>query len=255
LNPGTPSLDAPGLKEVEAETHVVLQRFSEALMNGWAVVLATLLGPILAVQAQKAVERARERRSRKSWVFHQLMATRAARVSPEHVQALNMIDLAFYGQRVLGIHRRSKSEKAVLDAWREYHDHLSTKADDETLTIWNVKGDELFINVLFAMAEDVGYRFDRVQLKKGAYSPIAHGQLEEQQHALRKLAIDVLAGQSPLRMEVTSLPIHDDALKSQLALQGKLLSALDGSGELTVAVRDSRSQRNDSTVDQAKTVG
>src|SRR5690349_12694666 len=133
-------------------------------MNDWAIVLATLLGPVLAVQAQKAIERARERRSRKGWVFHQLMATRAARVSPDHVQALNMIDLAFYGKRILGVHRRSKSEQAVIDAWKEYHDHLNTRADDSAMAIWNVRSDELFTNLLFAMAGEVGYRFDRVQL-------------------------------------------------------------------------------------------
>lgn len=207
-------------------------------MNDWSVVLATLLGPVLAVQAQKAVERARERRSRKSWVFHQLMATRAARVSSEHVQALNMIDLAFYGQHIFGIHRRSKSEQSVSDAWREYHDHLNTKVDDDVLRIWHINGDELFINMLFAMADDVGYKFDRVQLKKGSYSPIAHGELEDQQRALRKLAIDVLAGDTSLKMEVTSFPVHDEALKAQLELQSKLSSALDGSGALTVAIKD-----------------
>lgn len=177
-------------------------------MNNWSVILATLLGPVLAVQAQKAIERARERRSRKSLVFHQLMSSRAARVSPEHVQALNMIDLAFYGQHIFGIHRRSKSEQSVIAAWREYHDHLNTKVVDDALRIWHINGDELFINMLFAMAGDVGYKFDRVQLKKGSYSPIAHGELEDQQSALRKLAIDVLAGNTPLKMEVTSLPIH-----------------------------------------------
>jgi len=207
-------------------------------MNDWSVVLATLLGPVLAVQAQKAVERARERGSRKSWVFHQLMATRAARVSSEHVQALNMIDLAFYGQKIFGIHRRSKSEQSVIDAWREYHDHLNTKVDDDALRIWHINGDELFINMLFAMADDVGYKFDRVQLKKGSYSPIAHGELEDQQRALRKLAIDVLAGDTSLKMEVTSFPIHDEALKAQLELQSKLSSALDGSGALTVAIKE-----------------
>lgn len=207
-------------------------------MNDWSVVLATLLGPVLAVQAQKAIERARERRSRKSWVFHQLMASRAARVSPEHVQALNMIDLAFYGQHIFGIHRRSKSEQSVIDAWREYHDHLNTKVDNDALRIWHINGDELFINMLFAMADDVGYKFDRVQLKKGSYSPIAHGELEDQQRALRKLAIDVLAGDTPLKMEVTSFPIHDEALKAQLELQSKLSSALGGSGALTVAVKN-----------------
>jgi hypothetical protein len=207
-------------------------------MNDWSVVLATLLGPVLAVQAQKAVERARERGSRKSWVFHQLMATRAARVSSEHVQALNMIDLAFYGQKIFGIHRRSKSEQSVIDAWREYHDHLNTKVDDDALRIWHINGDELFINMLFAMADDVGYKFDRVQLKKGSYSPIAHGELEDQQRALRKLAIDVLGGDTSLKMEVTSFPIHDEALKAQLELHSKLSSALDGSGALTVAIKD-----------------
>lgn len=173
------------------------------------------------------------------------MATRAARVSSEHVQALNMIDLAFYGQRVLGIHRRSKSEQTVIDAWREYHDHLNTKVADDALRIWNVKGEELFINMLFAMAGDVAYKFDRVQLKRGAYSPVAHGELEDEQRALRKLAIEVLAGDSPLKMEVTSFPIHDEALKAQLDLQSKLSSALDGRGALTVEVKDDRKTQQD----------
>jgi hypothetical protein len=189
------------------------------------------------VQAQKAIERAREQRGRKSGVFHQLMATRAARVSAEHVQALNMIDLAFYGRRVFGIHRRSKAEASVLNAWREYHDHLNTRADDDALSIWNVRSDELFINLLFAMATDVSYTFDRVQLKRGAYSPMAHGELEDQQKAIRTLAVKVLAGEIPLKMEVTDFPIHEEALKAQLDLQSKLSSALEGSGSLTVDVK------------------
>ncbi len=210
-------------------------------MHDVAIILATLLGPILAIQAQKAVERARERSSRKSWVFHELMATRAARVSTDHVQALNMIDLAFYGTHVLAIHRRSKSEQKVLDAWREYHDHLGDKADDAALPIWHAKGDELFVNLLFSMAVDVGYKFDRVQLKKGSYSPIAHGELENQQSTLRKLTIGVLSGDLPLKMDITSFPVHDEALKSQLELQSKLSSALDGRGALTVALKESNS--------------
>jgi len=211
-------------------------------MGDWAIILATLIGPVLAVQAQKAIERARERRSRRSWVFHQLMATRAARVSPEHVQALNMIDLAFYGHRVLGIHRRSKSEQAVINAWREYHDHLNTKAEGEGLRIWNVKGEELFINLLFAMAEDVGYKFDRVQLKKGAYSPMAHSELEDQQRSLRSLAIGMLSGQQSIKMDVTGFPIHEEALKAQIDLQSKLSAALGGQGALSVHVKETAQQ-------------
>jgi hypothetical protein len=191
-------------------------------VKDFAVVAATLLGPILAVQAQKAIERIRERKSRKSWVFHQLMGTRAARVSAEHVQALNMIDLVFYGHRVLGVPRRSRSEQAVLDAWHEYLDHLGTKADEKNQEIWNSRGEELFVNLLFTIATDVGYKFDRVQLKKGAYSPVAHGNLELEQGILRQLAIRVFSGQQALKMDVSSFPVDETARNVQIEMQQKI---------------------------------
>ena len=64
-------------------------------LKDWTVITATILGLILAVQAQKAVEALREHRTRKTSLFEQLMATRASRVSSEPVRALNMIDLVF----------------------------------------------------------------------------------------------------------------------------------------------------------------
>ncbi|MBG1249207.1 hypothetical protein F4W02_18855 [Burkholderia pseudomallei] len=78
-------------------------------------VAATVAGPILAVQAQKWVERARASAQRRDWIFGTLMATRQDRVSMEHVRALNMIDLAFYGTRVLGkVWRRKWSGPTYL---------------------------------------------------------------------------------------------------------------------------------------------
>ena len=65
--------------------------------SDWVLVFATLMGPVLAVQAQKWVERARERGNTKRWITYTLMATRGARLSQEHVNALNAIDLAYYG--------------------------------------------------------------------------------------------------------------------------------------------------------------
>lgn len=52
------------------------------------IIAATLLGPILAVQAQKWVEIWNEKRNRKLRIFYNLMATRAGRVSDRHVEAL-----------------------------------------------------------------------------------------------------------------------------------------------------------------------
>lgn len=203
----------------------------------WIIVCATLLGPILAVQAQKAVEAFRQRSDRKAWVFSQLMATRAARVSPEHVRALNMVDLVFYGRRVLGVMYRSKKEQAVLDTWKEYLDHLNTKVDDSALSLWTTRGDELFTNLLFAISQDVDYKFDRVQLKKGAYSPQAHGELEFEEAALRRAAIRVLIGETPLKMNVTGFPVNEEAAAAHRETIKKLDAALE-SGSLKVQVHN-----------------
>jgi hypothetical protein len=195
----------------------------------WIIVLSTLLGPILAVQAQKAVESIRERRNRKSWIFAQLMATRAARLSPEHVQALNMIDIVFFGSSIFGIRRRSKQEQAVLDGWKEYHDNLGEGADlpgPQQAAHYN-KREELFINLIYAMAQDAGFKFDRVQLKRGAYTPMAHEELEADQRALRKAAISALAGDSALRMEVVGMPVNEKALAVHQNDMDRIASALE----------------------------
>ena len=80
--------------------------------------IAVLLAPVFAVQVQKYLEILREKRNRRMWIFHSLMATRAAKVSAQHVQALNMIDIEFYGQKRFGIRLQSKSEKRIIDAWK-----------------------------------------------------------------------------------------------------------------------------------------
>ncbi|MBO4157710.1 hypothetical protein LH671_00350 [Enterobacter kobei] len=78
-----------------------------------ATVFATLFSPLIAVRVQKYLEKKSEKQTIKVKIFSQLMATRAisSRLLPEHVQALNMIDLAFYGDIRRGKVKRSDSEK------------------------------------------------------------------------------------------------------------------------------------------------
>jgi hypothetical protein len=204
-------------------------------LKDWAVIFATLLGPILAVQAQKAVEAFRERQVRKVRLFEQLMATRAARISPEHVRALNMIDLVFYGKRTLGISHRSAKEQRIIDAWKEYLDHLNNKAEEGQIALWGAQGDELFTNILFAISQDLGYTFDRVQLKRGAYSPIAHGEIEAEQNELRKATLSLVTGQHALKMNVVGFPIDQEALQANIAAIQNVGKALE-SGVLQVEV-------------------
>src|SRR3989338_3960072 len=89
----------------------------------WLMVLAVLFSPFLAVFAQRKIDEFRERRGQKLWIFRTLMATRGNKISLDHVQALNMIDLFF---------ARKGVEKAIVEKWDEYLDHLNQpiKEDD-----------------------------------------------------------------------------------------------------------------------------
>lgn len=204
-------------------------------LKDWAVVAATFLGPILAVQAQKAVEAFRERRGRKTRLFEQLMATRASRVAPEHVRALNMIDLVFYGERIFGILRRSGNEQRVLDSWKEYLDHLNNRGPEDQLSQWVVKGEELFTNLLYAAAEDIGFKFDRVQLKRGSYSPIAHGELEAEQAEIRQATLALVTGKHALNMNVVSFTVDPASVQANQEAIQNLGRALE-TGVLQVQV-------------------
>src|SRR5258708_33709175 len=51
----------------------------------WWIVLATLGGPVLAVQTQKFIERASENRRQKLAIFATLMANRATRLNDDYI--------------------------------------------------------------------------------------------------------------------------------------------------------------------------
>lgn len=181
----------------------------------WVMVFAVLAAPVLAVQVQKHLDTLRECRGRKVHLFQTLMATRGARLSPLHVQALNMIDIEFYGTSWFGAQpRRTADEQAVLDAWKAYHDHLGESVSDGAMEVWARKRDDLFIELLYAVAKAVGYHFDKVQLRKGIYTPVGHGQLEDDQQVIRKSLVSILSGNKPVPIMVVSCPAFEDGLKA-----------------------------------------
>ena len=60
--------------------------------------IAIVFATILAVQAQKYLEKGGEIKQRRAWLFRTLMATRATTLSPAHVEALNAVPIEFYGK-------------------------------------------------------------------------------------------------------------------------------------------------------------
>jgi len=201
---------------------------------GIGTIVATLFGPILAVQVQKYLEKAGEARNQKLWIFSTLMATRGSTLAADHVRALNMIDLVFNGGRS---RRRGRTETDVLDAWRDYLDHLNTSSNEETGMRWLEKKQELLVLLLSSMAADLGLRYDRVLLRNGAYIPKGHTDLENSQQLLRQLAIKVLSGELPLHMHVDDFPVNADFVDSQIRLQEAVARAFSENGHVKVRVQ------------------
>jgi hypothetical protein len=117
------------------------------------VVIAILLGPILAIQIQQRLDRLREVRRMKEEVFRVLMATRGNRRAPEHMQALNSIDVAFYGGR--------RSDVRVSLASKAYLLSLTTDGDKG---VSSLRTQELFGELLTSMASNLGFELSRVSL-------------------------------------------------------------------------------------------
>ena len=205
-------------------------------ITDWLMIVAVLLAPLVAVQVQKILERYREDRERKLNVFKTLMATRAATISAQHVQALNTIDLEFQG----------KKYKAVTDSWKTYLDHLFhyPKEDDKQQTVWAERRIDLLAKLLMEMGKSLDYSFDEVHVRRAIYAPEAHAQLDKENSLIRRGLVTLLHGDAHLKMDVTSFPVSDEALKEQKTLRQGLQKLIDGKSKLEVSVSDSNDKRD-----------
>ncbi len=178
-------------------------------MDG-SVVIATLVGPVLAVQVQKYLERWREVNERRERIFKILMATRASRLSMDHVSALNLIDIEFPS---------AKRYKKVRGAWKAYRTHLTETAptDPQLSAVFYAKREELFTDMLYEMGLSLRYDFDKTQIGKDAYSTVYHGKVEADQEVIRTKLVEVLTGKAAIPMSVIEFPSDPDFLAAQTA--------------------------------------
>ncbi|PIP17540.1 MAG: hypothetical protein COX43_03800 [Parcubacteria group bacterium CG23_combo_of_CG06-09_8_20_14_all_35_9] len=169
-------------------------------INDGFMILAVLCSPFLAVYVQSKIDLNREKRRKRLWVFHTLMATRGDKISLNHVQALNSIELYFDD---------TKKDKGILEKWNEYLDHLvhqnineSDKDYSTRLDHWAKKADELLSDVLYIMSKSLGYDFDKVKIKRGIYIPKGHGDERYDNLIIRKRLSQILQGKDSLPIKV-----------------------------------------------------
>lgn len=172
----------------------------------YLTITAIILGPIASVQIQKFLERRQESRNEKIRIFRILMGTRGSNLSKSHVEALNQIDLVF----------EDKKYQSVRMAWGEYLDNLHQPFDDNNFSLWANKNEELLTNLLYQMGLALGFKYDKVTIKRNSYTPVGHSNIENENQSIRSGLIEVLKGKRTLPME---LIIDNEELDSQKKLR------------------------------------
>lgn len=155
-----------------------------------ATIFAIIFGPIKAVKITRELDRNREIRARRYSILADLMQTRRARLDPIHVRALNLIELEFYGV------------EAVKNAFSHYVSHLNSiyPKDPDELNRHLDEGDDRFAELLRVIANELGFSFDKGDLKRRAYMPEGLGRQNDNAAVNTYLLREVLEGRRPLHI-------------------------------------------------------
>lgn len=150
--------------------------------------IAIVVGPIAAVKVTRWGDGRREIRKRKHDVLTTLMRTRPARLSFEHVGALNLIQLEFH---------ESKTVQVAYGRYMEILYQEAPKEPDAGKRFGEERNDR-FIELLQQIAQDLDYLFDKKDLEKLSYGPQGWENDESAIRMMRAMAMDVMNGRQSL---------------------------------------------------------
>lgn len=168
-------------------------------ISDWLVVIAILSAPIIAIRIQTILENRNVKKERQMKLFRTLMKTRATPLSYSHVEALNVIGIEF--------HKKNKiieAWKLLLDNFEHYPQDTADQDYKTKLEASSRKSVELLTDLLYEMAKELKYDFDKVHLKRGAYIPKGHAEMEMEQFIIRKYLLDLFSGKTPMPIKIVS---------------------------------------------------
>ena len=201
-------------------------------MLGVLTIIAIIIGPILAIQIEKFLSRKREERERRLRVFKTLMVTRAAVLSPAHVEALNSIDIEFNSV--------DDKDKKVRNAWKEYLDQLAhypkEKTSEDDQKRWKEKTDELLVELLYVMSKAVDYDFDKTYIKRTAYTPVRYSDVELEQDFIRRSMVKLFLGDTSIPIEIRVPSAADGEVSSEERLRQLLIEHYEGNKPIRVII-------------------
>ena len=141
----------------------------------------------------------RDRRTRRMEIFKTLMRTRRVPITPEHVGALNLIEIEF------------SDDKDVIDRWRELLTHFGTahsRRGDEIVPddlspeerssrnrrfeerLWQER-QSLLAKLLHAMAKVLNFEIEQLEIFEGGYTPQGWQDELTEQQIVRRFFADI----------------------------------------------------------------
>ena len=170
----------------------------------WITTFAIVIGPVIAVLAARYLDRRDQENNRKLAIFRDLMATRQITYSPQHVSALNLVELEFYG------------DTAILEAFRELMKLLSdedrwnvAKSNDEKMRKTLQDMNDCRAKLLNRMAYSLGYKMSDIELMRGGYYPELLGRLDEQRIKATEFVVDLADGKRAVPIAVIDYRTFD----------------------------------------------
>lgn len=155
----------------------------------WLTLFAIVIGPIAAVIITRLMDARSEKSGRRHQIFRDLMRTRSAKISHEHVTALNLVEIEFY------------QDGDVKSAWKAYMDNLSESSptNPDRQKAFFDKRDQLFLKLMQTIANRIGFKkIDITDIMSLNYYPQGWVNDEEEQKQLRSLLIQTFSGLRPI---------------------------------------------------------
>lgn len=166
------------------------------------MIVAILLGPVLAVLVTRYVDQKRNLRERQMYVFRTLMKTRRLNTSTDHVGALNLVEIEFYGinavidpykdliRHFAAQHARKIEEQSGPNLSKDEQRFADLKFNDRI----NDERNKLLTKLLHAIGRELGFNIEQLEIFEGGYTPQGWVDVDTEQRLIRRYLIDLYAG-------------------------------------------------------------
>jgi hypothetical protein len=164
-------------------------------ITGLLTVAAIFAAPITVLWVQGKRDEKQALRLRRERIFKALWVNRRRQFYVARVDALNMIDIEFFG------------EQKVIDAWQDLFAHYVQEhpgLNDEQIFR---EREEKFATLLFEVSQVLGYKFGRTGIRDNIYRPILHGEFDNIEFETRRMVHELLKSDAlPVRFVPGTTP-------------------------------------------------